>query len=144
MNGLYQDLIIDHGTKPRRKGVIEHPSAQERGHNPLCGDQIEIFMDISAEGVITKVRFDGSGCAISIASASLMAEAIEGKPIEAVKALFDNVHGMLSGQSHGDLGKLEALSGVSQYPMRVKCATLSWHTMMAALKQSGPVSTEAS
>jgi len=142
MNGLYQDLIIDHGTKPRRKGVIENPSAKEKGHNPLCGDQIEIFLDIDTNGVVKKIRFDGSGCAISIASASLMSEAVEGKPIEVVKALFENVHGMLSGKTHDDLGKLEALAGVSQYPMRVKCATLSWHTMMAALKHSGPVSTE--
>lgn len=142
MKGLYQDLIIDHGTKPRRKGIIENPSAKERGHNPLCGDQIEVFLEIDPDGVVKRIRFEGEGCAISIASASLMAEAVEGRPAEEVKALFENVHGMLSGKGHDDLGKLEALSGISQYPMRVKCATLSWHTLMAALKKMGPVSTE--
>ena len=141
MNDLYQELIIDHGTHPRRLGKLPTYTHHERGFNPLCGDDLTLYLEVE-NGVVQKVRFEGKGCAISMASASLMGEKIEGMPVEEVKVLFSRVHRLLSGEKITDLGKIEALAGVCKYPMRVKCATLAWHTLVAALDTSGQVSTE--
>ena len=138
---LYQELILDHGRHPRKTGVIPDATYVEKGFNPLCGDEITLYLEVKDE-VITKVRFEGEGCAISQASSSLMAERIEGMPVNEALALFNQVHEMLMGVNEHQLGKLSSLSGVKRYPVRVKCATLAWHTLDAALKGSGPVSTE--
>ncbi len=135
MHDLYQELIIDHGTHPRRFGPLPEHTHHERGHNPLCGDDLTLYLKVE-DGVIEKVRFEGSGCAISMASASLMAERLEGLSVDEAKKLFEKVHSLLSGTPVEGLGKIEALSGVCKYPMRVKCATLSWHALMGALEQS--------
>ncbi len=141
MDDLYQELIIDHGTHPRRLGKLPTYTHQERGFNPLCGDELTLYLEVE-DHVVKKVRFEGKGCAISMASASLMGEKIEGMPVDEVKVLFSQVHRLLSGENITDLGKIEALAGVCKYPMRVKCATLAWHTLVAALDTSGQVSTE--
>ena len=141
MDDLYQELIIDHGTHPRRLGKLPTYTHQERGFNPLCGDELNLYLEVE-DHVVKKVRFEGKGCAISMASASLMGEKIEGMPVDEVKVLFSQVHRLLSGENITDLGKIEALAGVCKYPMRVKCATLAWHTLVAALDTSGQVSTE--
>lgn len=141
MDDLYQELIIDHGTHPRRLGKLPTYTHQERGFNPLCGDELTLYLEVE-DHVVKNVRFEGKGCAISMASASLMGEKIEGMPVDEVKVLFSQVHRLLSGENIPDLGKIEALAGVCKYPMRVKCATLAWHTLVAALNTSGQVSTE--
>lgn len=141
LRDLYQEIILDHGRNPRN---FRHPPEANRmakGHNPLCGDQITVYLTIGPDGVVQDAAFEGRGCAISTASASLMTEVLKGRTAEQVKALFDNFHQMATGS--GDsypvagledaLDRLEALSGVRQYPMRIKCATLAWHTMAAAL-----------
>ncbi len=142
LRDLYQEVILDHGRNPRN---FRHPPEANRsakGHNPLCGDQIAVYLTLDAEGKVVDAAFDGRGCAISMASASLMTEVLKGRSPEQVKALFDNFHYLATGS--GDaypapgleeaLERLEVLGGVRQYPMRVKCATLAWHTMSAALE----------
>lgn len=142
---LYQEIIIDHAKSPRNFGRCDHATHEQKGHNPLCGDQLTLTLVLEGN-VIQSVKFEGEGCAISMASASLMSEAITGKTVDEVKLLFDDVHAMFLGSSEEmvmDIGKLKVLSGVSEYPMRVKCASLSWHTLMGALESSGvPVTTE--
>jgi nitrogen fixation NifU-like protein len=144
---LYRDVILDHNRKPRNFGRLEDGAGVRRadGHNPLCGDRLTVYVRLNGERV-EDVRFEGSGCAISTAAASLMTEAVKGKERAAVHALFDEVHTLLT---HHDakpapqLGKLAALSGVREFPARVKCATLSWHTLNAALGSgAATVSTE--
>jgi nitrogen fixation NifU-like protein len=130
---LYQELILDHNRRPRNCGHLDHPDHCAVGHNPLCGDRITIELHV-ADGVIQDVRFEGAGCAISTASASLMTEAIKGRPVAEAKALFDRFHRLVTtGEGDGDLGKLAAFAGVERFPVRVKCATLAWHTLLAAL-----------
>jgi nitrogen fixation protein NifU and related proteins len=145
LQDLYRDVILDHNRKPRNFGHLDHSDARAEGHNPLCGDRLSLELQLDGERV-ADVRFAGKGCAISTASASLMTEAIKGKDRQAIRALFDKMHALLTqggGVSSADLGKLAALSGVREFPMRVKCATLCWHTLNAALEQSGAtVSTE--
>jgi len=131
---LYQQVIIDHNHNPRNFHEIEHPSHSAKGHNPLCGDKIDIFLIVKNE-VIMEVGFTGSGCAISKASSSLMTEALVGKTIAEAEKLFEAVHEMIT---HGNtdvegIGKLAVLSGVHKFPARVKCAILPWHTMKNAL-----------
>ena len=142
---LYQEIIIDHAKTPRNFGCCANPSHQQEGKNPLCGDQLQVSLVVE-DHIIKEVKFDGEGCAISMASASLMTEAITGKTLDEVRLLFDDVHAMLTGHPEEivlELGKLKVLSGVSEYPMRVKCASLAWHTLIAALeKQQVCVSTE--
>jgi nitrogen fixation protein NifU and related proteins len=139
---LYQEVIIDHGRNPRNKGILENANHHQIGYNPLCGDQLTIYI-LEKDQCVSEVRFEGSGCAISMASASLMTEAIKGKTISAVIELFERFHSMLIDGKETDLGKLNVLSGVQAYPMRVKCATLAWHTLKAALlNDQQPVSTE--
>lgn len=142
---LYQEVIFDHYKKPRNCHVLECANHKADGFNPLCGDQVTVYLKV-ADGVIEDLSFKGTGCAISTASASLMTETLKGKKIAEVEHLFDDFHQMVTGSDavpHPDLGKLEALAGVREFPARVKCATLAWHTLHAALKNHAiPVSTE--
>ena len=143
---LYQELIVDHGRHPRHFGQLEHANHVKAGYNPLCGDQLT-FYALEKNGVIETASFEGAGCAISMASASLMIEALIGKTIVEADALFQAFHDMLtqgvSSEQPELLGKLIVLSGVTEFPARVKCATLAWHTMQAALHDhTQPVSTE--
>ena len=147
LQDLYQELILDHNRRPRNRGRLEDASHYAEGYNPLCGDRVTISLHVE-DDVVTDVRFEGSGCAISTASASLMTEALAGKTVANARALFAKFHGMVTGTSDPDgngpaLGKLAAFAGVGKYPARVKCATLAWHTLEAALQsQSNVVSTE--
>ncbi|MDP3843738.1 MAG: SUF system NifU family Fe-S cluster assembly protein [Oxalobacteraceae bacterium] len=144
---LYQEVIFDHYRKPRNCHVLDCVSHHAEGYNPLCGDQVTVYLKVE-DGVIEDLSFKGTGCAISTASASLMTEALKGKKLAEVEHLFNDFHRMVTGSDsesvpHPDLGKLEALAGVHEFPARVKCATLAWHTLQAALKnQSEPVKTE--
>jgi nitrogen fixation NifU-like protein len=144
LRGLYEEVILDHNRNPRNFNKIpEECNHSAKGNNPLCGDQFSVYLTVK-EGIVEDVGFAGSGCAISKASASLMLEAIKGKSIEDVKELFEKTHQMLTDDTElddEDLGKLEALSGVKEFPMRVKCATLSWHIMNAAIHESEQVVT---
>ncbi len=146
-NDLYQELILDHNRRPRNRRKLEAPDGTAEGYNPLCGDRITVFVKVE-DNVIREVSFDGSGCAISTAAASLMTESLKGKTLLQAEALFKQFHGLLTRDSHDteegpELGKLEAFSGVRRYPARVKCATLAWHTVSAALENhKGVVSTE--
>jgi nitrogen fixation NifU-like protein len=135
LDELYQDLIMDHGRRPRNTGALPEANRHGRGHNPLCGDQLTLALLVEGD-VVREARFEGQGCAISTASASLMTQAIKGLPLAEVEALYDRFHLVLTGDGDGDapeLGKLAALSGVRRFPTRVKCATLAWHTLHAAL-----------
>jgi len=142
---LYRDVIVDHNKRPRNFGRLEHANRSALGNNPLCGDRLHIFLDVE-DDLIRDVRFEGKGCAISTASASLMTEAIKGRRLAEVQHLFESVHDMLSRHDAPvppELGKLAALSGVREYPARVKCASLCWHTLNAALaNDAAPVTTE--
>jgi nitrogen fixation protein NifU and related proteins len=140
---LYREVILDHNKHPRNFGVLSPASAEARGHNPLCGDQLTVFVRMNGRQ-LEDIRFEGKGCAISTASASLMTEAVKGRSREQIAALFEQVHTLLTQAGDGaGLGKLAALSGVREYPARVKCASLSWHTLQAALANSAAaVSTE--
>jgi len=145
LKDLYRDVILDHNRHPRNFGTLERPDARADGHNPLCGDRLTVFLRMNGDR-IEDVRFEGNGCAISTASASLMTEAVKGKDKAHVGELFGKVHSLLTQQdaaADSSLGKLAALSGVREYPARVKCASLCWHTLNAALDRSAaPVSTE--
>lgn len=144
LSDLYQETIIDHSKRPRNKGPLNQATHRAEGYNPLCGDRVTIELKIE-DGRIAAVSFEGAGCAISTASASLMTEALRTKTPEEAEQTFEKFHGMLTEDKlpAPDLGKLAVFSGVRQYPMRVKCATLAWHTLRAALHGAGqPVSTE--
>lgn len=134
IESLYQELIIDHGMRPRNFRTLENATAQAEGFNPLCGDKINLYLTIEDQK-IKDICFKGHGCAISTASASLMSEMLRGKDIEEATELFDRFKAMLTCENSckEGLGKLTALSGVRTFPMRVKCATLAWHTFNAAL-----------
>ena len=142
---LYQDVIFDHYKKPRNCHILDCANHQAEGYNPLCGDQVTVYLKVD-NGVITDLSFKGTGCAISTASASLMTEALKGKKVAEVEDLFEDFHQMVTAPEdapHPELGKLEVLAGVREFPARVKCATLAWHTLQSALKnQSTKVSTE--
>lgn len=139
---LYREIIVDHGKHPRNLGCLAEATHQAEGHNPLCGDCVTVYLRVN-EGVIEEVRFEGTGCAISTASASLMTEELQGKTVAEGERIFEEFRQALIADGTADLGPLEALKGVKEYPMRVKCATLAWHTMQAALREAkAPVSTE--
>jgi nitrogen fixation protein NifU and related proteins len=145
LSDLYQEVILDHNRSPHNFRKLENANRTADGYNPLCGDQVTIYLQLE-DGVIKDISFQGMGCAISKASASMMTDALKGKTQAEAEALFNRVHGMLVGESKPagngqELGKLSLLSGVSQFPARVKCASLSWHTMRAALKGAGEVAT---
>ena len=135
---LYQQLIMDHGRKPRNFGCLESPDCVEEGYNPLCGDKIKLYLKIH-EDKVEKANFEGCGCAISIASASMMTEMLPGLTLEEVKNLFNGFHHLMIDKEIDELsvnlGKLIALAGVKAFPMRVKCATLAWHTLIAAIQK---------
>ncbi len=144
LRALYEEVILDHNRRPRNfRRLPEGSNRHAIGHNPLCGDQLRIDLRVE-DGVIKDIGFEGAGCAISTASASLMTESIKGKTVEEAEVLFRSVHDLLTKQgAAGDLGKLQVLAGVRDYPARVKCATLPWHTLEAALKNTAaPVTTE--
>lgn len=145
LRDLYQEVIIDHSRNPRQFGQLPAPTHIHEGYNPLCGDQLTVYFQ-EEDGVIKETRFEGSGCAISMASASLMMEILKGKTIEEAEALFSQFHDLVTGRSNDihQLGKLAVLAGVAEFPMRVKCATLCWHTTLAALHDEvkTPVRTE--
>ncbi len=139
---LYRDVILDHNKRPRNFGRLEAATTHADGHNPLCGDRLSVFVKMDGDR-IEDLRFEGKGCAISTASASLMTEAVKGKDKAAVSALFDKIHTLLTQQDAvpgPELGKLAALSGVREFPSRVKCASLCWHTLNAALDRDRAVS----
>ncbi|MGH9464026.1 MAG: Fe-S cluster assembly sulfur transfer protein SufU [Thermoanaerobaculia bacterium] len=148
LRDLYQDVILDHNRRPRNWGTLAEADRRAEGHNPLCGDQLTVTLRLAADR-IGEVRFEGSGCAISKASASLMTEAIQGKTVGEAEELFTRFHDLLTGDpsvreaAGPTLGKLAVFEGVREFPVRVKCATLPWHTLRAALDQhQAPVSTE--
>lgn len=142
---LYQEVIFDHNRQPRNCRKLGDANRCAEGFNPLCGDQLTVYLKLN-EGVINDVTFEGNGCAISTASASLMTEALKGRTEAEARALFANFHKRVTehgGDANLDLGKLEVLAGVAEFPSRVKCATLAWHTLNAALdQQAQPVTTE--
>ena len=147
LRDLYQQTILDHTRKPRNKHEMPDATSTADGHNPLCGDKIKLFLKIN-NGVIADISFTGNGCAISTASASMMTEALKGKTLAEAQPLFESFHTMLtSSMDHepdiATLDKLAVFSGVREFPVRVKCATLPWHTLQAAIKnQDAPVTTE--
>jgi nitrogen fixation protein NifU and related proteins len=144
LRALYEEVILDHNRRPRNfRRIPAGSNRHAQGHNPLCGDQLTLELKVE-DGVIKDIAFDGAGCAISTASASLMTESIKGKTVAEAEALFRGVHDLLTKDGDAaNLGKLQVLAGVRDYPARVKCATLPWHTLEAALKDvSSPVSTE--
>jgi nitrogen fixation protein NifU and related proteins len=145
LRDLYQEVIFDHNRHPRNFGRLARHNRQAAGHNPLCGDRLDLYLEVEG-GRIRDVSFEGAGCAISTASASLLTEAVKGHTVEEAEALFRAFHALLTGgEEHGatDIGKLEVFSGVREFPARVKCATLAWHTLHVALAQENrQVSTE--
>ena len=145
LRDLYQEVILDHNRSPRNFGPLEGADLQADGHNPLCGDKISIAVKVE-DGVLTDVRFEGSGCAISKASASLMTEGVKGKSLDEARAMFERFRQLVTDQNalvDPSLGKLAVFAGVRDYPARVKCAILAWHTLRAAVDDNHDiVSTE--
>jgi nitrogen fixation NifU-like protein len=147
LDELYQEVILDHNKSPRNYRTMANANRKAQGYNPLCGDQVTVYVQLD-DGIIKDISFQGSGCAISKASASLMTSALKGKSESEAKQLFENVPRMLTGEPGGngheeDVGKLAILSGVCKFPARVKCASLAWHTVNSALKdEDGVASTE--
>lgn len=144
MNELYQAVILDHNQRPQNFGKLESATHHAEGYNPLCGDQLTVYLEVQ-DGVLKEVRFEGSGCAISKASASLMTAGLKGKSIDEADRIFHIFHRMVKGEGEDDgtLGKLAVFAGVREFPMRVKCATLGWHTLRGALEgRNEPITTE--
>ena len=147
---LYQEVILDHGKNPRNFRRLNPSTFEAAGHNPLCGDRLTVFLLVDENETIEDITFEGRGCAISIASASMMTEILKGKSILKANTLFEQFHSLCTNNSgeevdndfNDDMEKLRVLSGVRQFPMRVKCATLSWHAMVTALKGQVEVTTE--
>ena len=148
---LYQETILDHSRKPRNFGELPEANRRAEGYNPLCGDRANIALDLEGD-VIKDVRFKGAGCSIFTASASMMTESVKGRTAPQVKELFERFHDLITGdpsqasrREAPELGKLAVFAGVSEFPVRVKCAALAWHTLKAALEgDPTPVSTEVS
>jgi nitrogen fixation protein NifU and related proteins len=144
LSDLYQEVILDHNRRPRNFRVLENATHHAEGFNPLCGDRLDLFLRIEGD-VIAEVGFQGAGCAISKASASLMTDSLKGRPVAEARALFDRFHRMVTTPPDvevEDLGKLSVLAGVREFPVRVKCASLAWHTFKAAIDRSEKASTE--
>jgi nitrogen fixation protein NifU and related proteins len=144
LSDLYQEVILDHNRRPRNFRVPEAPTHQAEGYNPLCGDRLHLYVTVDG-GTIADIGFQGSGCAISQASASLMTDSLKGRPVADARVLFEQFHGMVTSPPDvevQDLGKLSALAGVRAFPVRVKCASLAWHTLKAALDRSAKATTE--
>jgi nitrogen fixation NifU-like protein len=144
LNDLYQEVILDHNRRPRNFHALADANRSAEGYNPLCGDRLTLYLKVDG-GIVTDVSFEGAGCAISKASASLMTDAVKGKTVAEAEALFDRFHRMVTTppeQPVEDLGKLSALAGVREFPVRVKCASLAWHTLKAAMADKRRTSTE--
>lgn len=146
LSELYQQVILDHNKKPRNFRKIDNANRRADGHNPLCGDQLTVYLDFEG-GVVKDISFEGSGCAISKASASMMTQALKGKTVDETEVLFNEFHQMVTGELDEEtqpnhLGRLTIFAGVRDFPARVKCASLSWHTMHAAIQGAEAVSTE--
>ncbi len=146
MREIYEDMVLDHNRNPRNFGPLEPHSHEAYGFNPICGDEFTVYLNVE-DGIIKNVGFNGVGCAVSTASVSLMTESMKGKPVDEALAYFERMQKLLTGRDDGqpevELGKLKILEGVRDYPARIKCAALGWHTLKAALNhQSGTVNTE--
>jgi nitrogen fixation NifU-like protein len=146
LSELYQQVILDHNKKPRNFRKPETANHSAEGYNPLCGDQLTVYLDLE-DDTVKDVAFEGSGCAISKAAASMMTQAVKGKSKEQVEHLFQEFHSMVTGEldeetDENSLGNLKIFAGVREFPVRVKCATLPWHTLHAALNKEAQVSTE--
>jgi nitrogen fixation protein NifU and related proteins len=142
LQDLYQELILDHGRRPRNFKRLDGATRSAEGYNPLCGDKVKIYVKMDGD-TISEISFEGAGCAISTASASIMTETLKGKTRCEAEKLFQTFHDLVTGQKAQldapELGKLAVFSGVSEFPIRVKCATLSWHTLRAALNGEGQI-----
>ena len=142
LQDLYQELILDHGRRPRNFRALDGATRSAEGYNPLCGDKVKIFVKMDGD-IVKDISFEGAGCAISTASASIMTETLKGKRRAEAEELFQTFHDLVTGRQAQldapELGKLAVFSGVSEFPIRVKCATLSWHTMRAAMNGEGEV-----
>jgi nitrogen fixation NifU-like protein len=144
LSDLYQEVILDHNRRPRNFRVLDDATHQAEGYNPLCGDRLNLFVRVEGS-VIADIGFQGSGCAISKASASLMTDSLKGRPIDEARALFERFHRMVTTPPDiavEDMGKLSALAGVREFPVRIKCASLAWHTLKAALERAVRATTE--
>jgi len=144
LTDLYQEVILDHNRRPRNFHALANASHRDEGYNPLCGDRLTLYLSVN-EGVITEAAFEGAGCAISKASASMMTETLKGKTLAEADALFQRFHRMVTtppDQPVEDMGKLSSLAGVREFPIRVKCASLAWHTFKAALANDQQATTE--
>jgi nitrogen fixation NifU-like protein len=146
LSELYQQVILDHNKKPRNFRKLDSANYQAEGYNPLCGDQLTVYINLE-DDLVTDVGFEGSGCAISKASASMMTQAVKGKSKEQAENLFKEFHSMVTGEldeetDDNSLGNLKIFAGVREFPVRVKCATLPWHTLHAALNKEDKISTE--
>ncbi len=141
-NELYQEMILDHYKNPRNRHEIENASNEAEGQNPLCGDELKVQL-ILKDGIISDIAFSGMGCAISQASASMMTENLKGKKIDEAMVVYEKVHNMLTGKNNKEdniaIGKLKVLEGVAEFPSRIKCASLAWHTMKSALLEDNDV-----
>ena len=143
LEDLYQEIVMDHNRRPRNFKKLENAQRTAEGFNPLCGDQISLYLNVDDDGVIEDIGFEGAGCAISKATASMMTEAIKGKNVDKAEEIFEAFRHMLTRKPEEEydyelLGDLEILQGVSQFPTRIKCATLSWHTLNSALGGKQP------
>ena len=144
LSDLYQEVILDHNRRPRNFHALEDASHTADGHNPLCGDRLRVYLKVE-DGIVSDVSFEGGGCAISKASASMMTDAIKGRTVAEIDALFQRFHRMVTTPPDcpvEDMGKLSSLAGVREFPVRVKCASLAWHTLKAAMAKTPKVSTE--
>lgn len=141
LRALYQEVIFDHNRRPRNYGKLAEANRTAEGYNPLCGDRLTVYLKVGDDDLVENASFEGQGCAISTASASLMTESVIGKSVAEAERLFQQFHAMLTkeGEVPGELGKLAVLAGVRDYPVRVKCATLCWHTVHAALQGKGEI-----
>lgn len=146
---LYQEVILDHGTRPRNYHALDDATCQADGSNPVCGDMLTVYLKVGPDGTVADAAFEGKGCAISMASASLMTELVKGRTVAAVEKLFQSFHrlctedGFTLDDDEDDADRLNVLAGVREFPVRVKCATLAWHTMRAAMTGEAEASTES-
>ena len=141
ISDLYQEVILDHGKNPRNHGVLEKYDHEAEGYNPMCGDKLTVYVKVNQDDIIDDISFEARGCAISIASASIMSEIVKGKTIDEVNSLFDYFHKLCTGEEtqqtnhlDDDIEKLKVMSGVNKFPSRIKCATMSWHAVKSALR----------
>lgn len=144
---LYQQVILEHNKKPRNFKKLDNPTHVAEGYNPLCGDHLHVYLHVNNDNIVDDLSFEGDGCAISKASASMMTQALKGKTSDEAKKLFEQFHKLITGKlnpekDENDLGKLGIFSGIWHFPARVKCASLCWHTMKGALENKGTISTE--